>query len=91
MSVSGLCLVSFVFMTCLISLSCVKVNSMICMVRFGLGIRGRFIPMMLHVCIQCRSFARYSHHLLLHVHLGSLWWDVVALLITMLFVGGGKC
>ena len=70
-SISGLYLVSFVCMACSINLSCVKVNSMICMVRSGVGIRGPFcsyVAPCMYTMSGC-SFARHSHRVLLHVHL----------------------
>ena len=70
-SISRLYLVSFVCMACLMNPSRVKVNSMICMVRSGVGIRGLFClyvaPCM--YIMSGRSFARHSHRVLLHVHL----------------------
>ena len=58
-------------MDCSINLSCVKVNSMLCMVRFGVGIRGSFclyVAPCMYTTLGC-SFARHSHCVLLHVHL----------------------
>jgi hypothetical protein len=52
-------------------MSCVKVNSMSCMVRFDVRIRGSFC-LYVALCMYTtsgHSFARHSHRVLLHVHL----------------------
>ena len=63
--ISGLCLLSFVCMAGSINLSLV-----IRIVRSGVGIKGSFClyatPCM--YTMSGRSFARHSHHVLLHVH-----------------------
>jgi hypothetical protein len=41
-SITKLYMVSFVCMACLMNVSCVKVNTMICMVRSGVGIMGSY-------------------------------------------------
>ena len=70
-SIGGLYLVSFICMAYSTNMSFVKVNSRISMVRFGVGIMGSFCsyvaPCM--YTMSGRSFARHSHHVLLHVHL----------------------
>ena len=58
-------------MGCSLNLSCVKANSMIYMVRSGVGIRG-LVYSYVAPCMYIGSghnFARHSHRVLLHVHL----------------------
>ena len=70
-SIRGLYLVYLVCMACSINLSCVKVNSMICIFRSGVGIKGLFclyVAPCMHTMLGC-NFVRHSHRVLLHMHL----------------------
>jgi hypothetical protein len=65
-STSGLYLASFVCIVGSTNVSCVKVNSIICMVRSGVGIKGSFCSYVAPcMCTMSgRSFARHSYHVL---------------------------
>ena len=90
-STNGLHLSSFVCMSWSRNLSCIKVDSIIWMVRSGVGISGPFCSYAAPrvKMIPGLSFARHSHHVVLHVQLsihGRMvlsWWLPCWLLALM--------